>query len=120
MKASSLKVKQAEKLASQLCKALFSSRCFMCRRHVPEGHAHHLVPRRFWHSRFCISNLVWLDPWCHGRVHDTPEGKAELESAIQTRFPAWWALIEDMKRIKPRPFRESDLKDAVRALRETA
>jgi len=124
MKLTSPKCNQADILWRKTVRSLFSNKCMVCRKQEPEYatgfnkfECHHILGRSAW-VRWRIENGMLLCKKHHQRRHETADGKQWLDEIISYRFPSWFAIIEEMKRIKPSPFTARDLEQAVAALKD--
>ena len=125
MNKSSPRYRYARRLWSEAVRSLFNHKCFLCGRVETDSRphaAHHIIPARNKWSEFDLLNGVPLcslpdgrSQTCHGKVHDTPEGKTELDARM-AQFPGWAELLHSLRNYDRGSFSKSDLEDAIEFL----
>jgi len=107
-------------------RGLFHNRCFVCGRTEPANpsqltmfHCHHVEPKKMGgnpHIAYKLENGCLLCRSHHEQAHG-PDGKLWLDQLIEDRFPEWFSLILNLRRVKPHPYTQECLELDVEKLK---
>lgn len=75
----------------------------------------HVRSRKYYDTRWELSNVKILCAGCHFRWHENP---VEADAWFDGKFPSRRAWILELKRSSPRTWRDSDLKEVETGLNQ--